>query len=86
MNEPSVRTLNAFIVLVAATSITLFVLVVEQIFTGRFITDFNQDWLIAIHVPLAFVIFGGATLLPFQAIGIRRAAARTADAPAPVAA
>lgn len=68
-------------------SFTLFVLVVVQIFIGHFITDFTQDWLIAIHVPLAFVIFGGAILLPFQAIGMRRAAAATtADMPTPTAA
>jgi hypothetical protein len=51
--------------------------VVIQIAIGHFITDFKQDWLIAIHVPLAFVIFGGAILLPFQAIGMRRAATPT---------
>jgi hypothetical protein len=56
-------------------TITLFVLVVVQIFIGHFITDFKQDWLIAIHVPLAFVIFGGAILLPFQAVGMRHASA-----------
>jgi hypothetical protein len=69
-------------------TITLFVLVVIQIFIGHFITDFKQDWLIAIHVPLAFIIFGGAILLPFQAIGMRRAAAipvTTADMPVPTA-
>jgi ABC-type uncharacterized transport system permease subunit len=68
-------------------TITLFSLVVVQIFIGHFITDFNQDWLIAVHVPLAFVIFGGAILLPFQAIGMRRvaAAASTTGIPKAVA-
>ncbi|NEN04711.1 hypothetical protein G3T36_02395 [Diaminobutyricibacter tongyongensis] len=56
-------------------TITLFVLVVAQIFIGPFITDFNQDWLIAIYVPLAFIIFGGGILLPFQVVGMRLAAA-----------
>ena len=68
-------------------TITLFALVVVQIFIGHFITDFNQDWLIGIHVPLAFIIFGGAILLPFQAIRMRRApAVATAEVPTPTAA
>ncbi|NEN04686.1 hypothetical protein G3T36_02270 [Diaminobutyricibacter tongyongensis] len=67
-------------------TITLFVLVVAQIFLGHFITDFKRDWLIAIHVPLAFIIFGGAVLLPFQAIGMRRAAVATVGVAAHTAA
>jgi heme A synthase len=59
-------------------TIVLFVLVVVQTLIGHQITDNHQDWLIGIHVPLAFIIFGIAIWLPIQSVALRRAAARTA--------
>ena len=59
-------------------TIVLFVLVVIQIVLGHQITDNNQDWLIGIHVPLAFIIFGIAVWLPVNAAMLRRAGATAA--------
>jgi heme A synthase len=59
-------------------TIVLLVLVVIQIFIGHQITDNNQDWLIGIHVPLAFIIFGIAIWLPINAVTLRRASAKAA--------
>ena len=59
-------------------TIVLFVLVVIQIVLGHQITDNNQDWLIGIHVPLAFIIFGIAVWLPVNAAMLRRAGATPA--------
>ena len=59
-------------------TIVLFVLVVIQIVIGYQITDNKQDWLIGIHVPLAFIIFGIAIWLPINSAMLRRAAATTA--------
>jgi FtsH-binding integral membrane protein len=59
-------------------TIVLFVLVVIQIFLGHQITDNKQDWLIGIHVPLAFIIFGIAIWLPINAVALRRAIAKSA--------
>ncbi len=58
-------------------SIVLLVLVVIQIVLGHQITDNKQDWLIGVHVPLAFIIFGIAVWLPINAIALRRASAKT---------
>ena len=57
-------------------SIVLFALVVIQTFIGHQITDDKQDWLIGIHVPLAFIIFGIAIWLPIQSVALRRSSAR----------
>jgi uncharacterized membrane protein YhaH (DUF805 family) len=59
-------------------TIVLFVLVVIQILLGYQITDNKQDWLIGIHVPLAFIIFGIAIWLPIQSVALRRASERVA--------
>jgi heme A synthase len=59
-------------------TIALFVLVVVQIVIGHQITDNKQDWLIGIHVPLAFIIFGIAVWLPITAAMMRRAGASAA--------
>jgi hypothetical protein len=59
-------------------TIVLFVLVVIQLLLGHQITDNNQDWLIGIHVPLAFIIFGIAIWLPINAVALRRAIAKPA--------
>jgi heme A synthase len=58
-------------------SIVLLALVVIQTFIGHQITDNNQDWLIGIHVPLAFIIFGLAIWLPIKSVALRRSAARS---------
>ena len=59
-------------------TIVLFVLVVIQSFLGHQITDNHQDWLIGIHVPLAFLVFGIAVWLPINAVALRRASAQSA--------
>jgi hypothetical protein len=59
-------------------TIVLFVLVDIQVFIGHRITDNNQDWLIGIHVPLAFIIFGIAIWLPINSAMLRRASAKAA--------
>lgn len=61
-------------------SIILFVLTVIQTFLGHEITDNNQDWLIGIHVPLAFLIFGLAVWLPVQSVMLRRGLAKSTAA------
>ena len=58
-------------------SIVLLVLVVIQIVLGHQITDNKQDWLIGVHVPLAFIIFGIAVWLPINAVALRRASAKS---------
>ncbi|MES2169682.1 MAG: hypothetical protein V4479_03015 [Actinomycetota bacterium] len=57
-------------------TIVLLVLVVAQTFIGHQITDGSQDWLIGVHVPLAFIIFALAIWLPIQSVALRRAAER----------
>jgi uncharacterized membrane protein len=58
-------------------SVILFALVVIQGFLGHQITDDHQDWLIGIHVPLAFIIFGIAVWLPIQSAVLRRASSKS---------
>lgn len=52
-------------------SVVLFVLTVAQTAIGHQITDASQDALIAVHVPLAFVIFGLTLWLSIQAVQMR---------------
>jgi hypothetical protein len=59
-------------------TIVLFALIVVQTVLGHQITDNKQDWLIGIHVPLAFIIFGIAVWLPINAVALRRARAKSA--------
>ena len=59
-------------------TIVLFVLVVVQTLIGHQISDNHQDWLIGVHVPLAFIVFGIAVWLPINAAMMRRAAAKSA--------
>ena len=54
-------------------TIILLVATVLQTFIGHQITDNSQDWLIGIHVPLAFIVFGIAIWLPIKAVALRRA-------------
>ncbi len=39
-------------------AIALFVLTLAQTGLGHLITDYKDDWVIEVHVPLAMVIFG----------------------------
>jgi ABC-type uncharacterized transport system permease subunit len=59
-------------------TVVLFVLVAVQTLLGHQITDNDQDWLIGIHVPLAFIIFGIAVWLPINAVALRRASGKSA--------
>ncbi|MBV9793927.1 MAG: hypothetical protein JO016_08300 [Actinobacteria bacterium] len=52
----------------------LFVLTLAQTGIGHLITDDNQNGWIAVHVPLAFVIFGLTLWLAVRAALARRAA------------
>ena len=61
--------------LVWASSV-LFVLMTVQVILGRLITDLHQDGWIGVHVPLAFVIFGGAIWISIRGAARRRATAR----------
>lgn len=56
------------------TAAFLFVLALAQTGVGHLITDEGMDSLIAVHVPLAMLIFGVATWLSYAAVTARRAA------------
>ena len=51
---------------------TLFIITLAQTGIGHLITDDSHDWLIAVHVPLAFVIFGLTTGITTRAIRMSR--------------
>lgn len=51
---------------------TLFVITLAQTGIGHLITDDSHDWLIAVHVPLAFVIFGLTTWITTRSIQMSR--------------
>jgi heme A synthase len=53
-------------------SAVLFVLTTAQTLIGHQITDDGKDWLLAIHVPLAFVIFALSLWLLARATVLRR--------------
>lgn len=53
-------------------TVVLFVLSAAQTVIGHLISDSHARWLIGIHVPLAFVIFGIAVWLPIQSAVQRR--------------
>jgi hypothetical protein len=57
-----------------AVAVLLFVLTLAQTGIGHLITDEGQNGWIAVHVPLAFVIFGLTLWLSVRAALIRRAA------------
>lgn len=61
-------------------SAVLFVLVVIQVVLGHLITDASLDGLIAVHVPLAFVVFGLSGWLAAQSAIARRRAGAIAKA------
>ena len=56
----------------AWASVVLFVLLVVQIVIGHLITEGKQDGWIAVHVPLAFVIFGITIWLSIRGALARR--------------
>lgn len=49
----------------------LFVVTLIQTGIGHLITDKGMDWLIMVHVPLAFVVFAAAGYLSVWAIRVR---------------
>jgi hypothetical protein len=53
-------------------TVVLFVLTAAQTVIGHLIADSHFRGLIAVHVPLAFVIFGIAVWLPIQSAVLRR--------------
>ena len=56
------------------TAALLFALALAQTGVGHLITDEGMDSLIAVHVPLAMLIFGIATWLSYAAVTARRKA------------
>lgn len=54
----------------------LFVLALAQTGIGHLITDDGHDWLIAVHVPLAFIIFGVTTWITTRSIRLVRSESR----------
>jgi heme A synthase len=61
----------------AWASVVLALLLVVQIVIGHLITDAKQDGWIAVHVPLAFVIFGLTIWLSIRGAMARRSRAAT---------
>lgn len=62
--------------LVGASAL-LFVLMTVQLVLGHLITDLHQDGWIGLHVPLAFLIFGGAIWISISGARARRSSTRT---------
>lgn len=50
----------------------LFAITLAQTGIGHLITQYGMDWLIAIHVPLAFAVFAVAGYLSVWAVRVRR--------------
>lgn len=50
----------------------LFVITLAQTGIGHLITDDGHDWLIAVHVPLPFIIFGLTTWITTRSIRLVR--------------
>jgi heme A synthase len=55
-----------------AWCMTLFVSTLAQTGIGHWITDDGHDWLIGVHVPLAFIIFRLTTWISTRAIRLTR--------------
>lgn len=55
-------------------SAALFAVTLAQTGIGHLITDYGMDWLIAVHVPLAFFVFAAAGYLSVWAVRVRRQA------------
>lgn len=64
--------LRAHFPLLVRWSGVLFVATLVQTGIGHLITEQGMDWLIMVHVPLAFVVFAAAGYLSVWAIRVRR--------------
>ena len=53
-------------------SVILFVITLAQTGIGHLITDDSHDGLVAVHIPLAFVIFGLTTWIAAKAVALAR--------------
>jgi hypothetical protein len=53
-------------------SVVLFVATLAQTGIGHLITDLGMDWMVMVHVPLAFVVFAAAGYLSVWAVRVRR--------------
>lgn len=61
-----------FAPLIAWATAALFVTDIVQTGIGHLISDNGQDWLLYVHVPLAFVVFGLAIWLSVRSAMLRR--------------
>ncbi|HXR44727.1 MAG TPA: hypothetical protein VN759_07970 [Pseudolysinimonas sp.] len=66
---------------VAWGAVVLFVLLVAQVVIGHLITDADLDGLVAVHVPLALIVFGLTVWLSIRASTRGRSAERTPQQP-----
>lgn len=57
-------------------SVVLFVATLAQTGIGHLITDLGMDWMVMVHVPLAFVVFAAAGYLSVWAVRVRRQVAK----------
>lgn len=57
-------------------SVVLALLLIAQVAIGHAVTGSGDDWLLAIHVPLALLAFGLGIWLSVKARELRKAAAR----------
>lgn len=64
--------LRAYFPNLARASVLLFLATLGQTGIGHLITDYGLDWLIAVHVPLAFAVFALAGYLSIWAVRVRR--------------
>ena len=63
--------LRTFFPVLVRWSGVLFVATLLQTGVGHLITDMDMDWLIMVHVPLAFVVFAAAGYLSVWAVRVR---------------
>lgn len=63
--------LRSYFPVLVAWSGVLFVVTLIQTGIGHLITDMGMDWLIMVHVPLAFVVFGAAGYMSVWAVRVR---------------
>jgi hypothetical protein len=70
------RTLRASHARLVYWCAALFVITLAQTGIGHLITDDGHDWLIGVHVPLAFVIFGLTTCLTARSVSLSRRESR----------
>jgi hypothetical protein len=64
--------LRSYFPVLGRWSAVLFVVTLIQTGIGHLITDDGMDWLIAVHVPLAFIVFAAAGYLSVWAVRVRR--------------